>query len=175
MLTQERLKALVHYNPDTGDFIWKVSLAMKNQIAKIAGCINPLGYNMIQIDTISYLGHRLAFLYMTGSIPEIVDHIDGNPLNNSWDNLRSCTVSQNSSNKRLGSNNTSGIKGIRFRTIDRNERTTHVVASIMLNKKQYSKSIRYFDEPSKILATNTAIEWLQAAREQLHGEFARHE
>ena len=41
------------------------------------------------------------------------DHKDGNGLNNTRDNLREATISQNGSNRRIGCNNTSGYKGVR--------------------------------------------------------------
>jgi hypothetical protein len=43
--------------------------------------------------------HRFAFLYMTGSIPEEIDHIDGDGGNNIWSNLRVATKSQNVMNR----------------------------------------------------------------------------
>lgn len=41
-----------------------------------------------------------------------IDHIDGNPLNNTRKNLRSCTQSENTKNHSLNKNNTSGYKGV---------------------------------------------------------------
>jgi hypothetical protein len=43
-----------------------------------------------------------------------VDHWDGNGLNNTDENLRKCTASQNGGNRRLNSDNTSGYKGVYF-------------------------------------------------------------
>lgn len=43
---------------------------------------------------------------------EVVDHIDGNPLNNTRSNLRICSNTENVRNQRRHKNNTSGFKGV---------------------------------------------------------------
>jgi hypothetical protein len=43
-----------------------------------------------------------------------IDHIDGNRRNNTVENLRWCNRSENSINKKLQSNNTSGHRGVCF-------------------------------------------------------------
>lgn len=45
----------------------------------------------------------------------VVDHINGDRLDNRRENLRICTGAQNSKNRRKASNNTSGYKGVYFR------------------------------------------------------------
>jgi hypothetical protein len=55
-------------------------------------------YVRIQFDGVLHYAHRLAFLYMTGQIPDQVDHKDGNPANNSWANLRETTSADNGKN-----------------------------------------------------------------------------
>ncbi len=46
----------------------------------------------------------------------VIDHIDGNPANNSKSNLRICHQAQNILNKSFMSNNTSGFIGVSYRS-----------------------------------------------------------
>ena len=48
-----------------------------------------------------YRAHRLAFLYMKGYIPKLIDHKDRNGLNNKWNNLREANKSTNGADKSL--------------------------------------------------------------------------
>lgn len=65
------------------------------------------------VDRQFYKAHRLAFLYMEGSFPRSdVDHINREPSDNRWANLRRATRSENNRNTRLYRNNTSGMRGV---------------------------------------------------------------
>ena len=115
-LTQERLKELMHYDPETGVFVWS-SMAVKKVQGKIAGCvwenkIRRLRYIQIRIDRNLYYAHKLVYLYVYGFMPKIIDHVDCDGSNNRLNNLRSATHVQNNANARLNSRNTSGIKGV---------------------------------------------------------------
>lgn len=55
--------------------------------------------------------------------PEYVDHIDGNPRNNTWSNLRLASAQQNARNKKRKYGSASGIKGVKF---DSRSNTWHV-------------------------------------------------
>lgn len=114
MLTQDHLKSILEYNQKDGNFRWKL-LPTINQIkvGDIAGSVDVRGYVHIGIEGKIYYAHRLAFLYMTGSLPEKeVDHKNQNKTDNSWENLRECNRSQNGANIGKQRNNKSGYKGV---------------------------------------------------------------
>lgn len=59
--------------------------------------------------------HQIIYYIVSGIEPlSIVDHRDGDTQNNKFDNLRLTTESGNNRNKRMISNNTSGITGVHW-------------------------------------------------------------
>lgn len=114
MLTSQRLKQLVHYEPRSGEFTWLVAKSNRNAGSVAGRKLHQRGYRAIGIDRREYLSHRLAWLYMTGEWPsDVIDHIDGNPSNNEWSNLRSVSKSINQENrKRAASNSSTGLLGV---------------------------------------------------------------
>ena len=111
-LNQARLKELLHYDPETGVFTWKVRKAPWLRIGSIAGWQGDR-YRQIRIDNSLYSASRLAWLYIEGYFPEYeVDHIDTIKSNNKWENLRVLTHACNTKNIFLKSNNTSGVNGV---------------------------------------------------------------
>lgn len=112
MITHQRLKDLLNYDPETGEFTWLASRTGTARAGTIAGRVNH-GYRRISIDGTKYLAHRLAWLHVHGAWPAgDIDHIDMNRSNNRIANLREATTSQNKGNSRAYSNNTSGVKGV---------------------------------------------------------------
>jgi hypothetical protein len=117
MLTQAELKSILHYNPETGIFTWLKNHAHIPAIGKIAGHLNKRGYIAIKVQPNLYSGHRLAWLYMTGSWPKkLLDHINGIKNDNRWCNLREVTQSQNKQNMyRKPANAKKGLLGVCFK------------------------------------------------------------
>lgn len=110
-LTQDRLKELLTYSPETGLFYWVQDRAGR-KAGQLAGCFKN-NYVMISVDGSAYRAHHLAWLYMTGKWPALfTDHRDTNKHNNAWSNLREATKSQNQANVGLIKSNKSGLKGV---------------------------------------------------------------
>lgn len=112
MITQERLKKLLHYNPDTGIF---TSLCARGKIKSddTLGWDSAAGYLGISIDYKFYMAHRLAWLYVYGDFPKKdIDHINHKKTDNRISNLRDVTKSQNLRNQKIRTDNTAGATGI---------------------------------------------------------------
>jgi len=100
MLTQSKLKELMTYNPETGLFT-RIKSYHSNKVGTCPDKINSKGYCEISIGSKKYKSHRLAWLYMTGDLPENqIDHINGIKSDNRWVNLRQATNAENCRNKK---------------------------------------------------------------------------
>lgn len=114
-LTQERLKEVLHYDPETGVF---TSLKWRGGVSQpgvVCGCVQPHGYVRISVDGKPYYAHRLAWFYMTGRWPtHTIDHINRDRADNKIANLREATHRQQRGNTRLRKDNKSGFKGVSF-------------------------------------------------------------
>ena len=115
-ITQAELKEILHYDPETGIFRWRYSVARKVKPWDVAGTTTFAKYCHIKINGKNCKAHRVAWLYMTCEWPvEQIDHKDGVKSNNSWKNLRLATNKQNMENQSLRKNNTSGCGGVTWR------------------------------------------------------------
>lgn len=114
-ITAERLRELVHYDPETGLMRWKVSRGNRVPAGSIVGHKNVHGYWATRIGGKDYRVHRLVWFYVTGAFPKhLIDHIDGDRGNNRFENLRDVTHSANGQNKKRSRNNTTGFLGVIF-------------------------------------------------------------
>lgn len=101
MITQARLKELLHYDPDTGLFTWRRDQNNRAKKGTIAGTKALNKYVRISIDGRIHLAHRLAWLWMTGAPPAFeIDHRDGCKHNNVFSNLRDIEHGANQQNQR---------------------------------------------------------------------------
>ena len=105
----------------------------------------------------TFLMHRVIMNEPAGLL---VDHADGNGLNNTRANLRPATYSQNLQNQGLPRHNTSGFKGVYF---DRQKNKWR--ADIYKDKKR--RCLGRYKTPEEAHAAYCR------ASEQLYGEFSR--
>lgn len=160
LLTQERLKELLHYDPETGTFTNLTTRSPNSVKGQRAGSVKHKGYIRIKIEDKQYWAHRLAWLYVHGRFPiGHTDHIDGNGSNNSISNLRETSPSENNCNKITPSRNTSGARGVSW-----NKRKSKWHAYV--KKEGKTTHLGYFEsfEQAKEVAAN--------ARVNLHGSFS---
>jgi len=156
MLTQERLKELLHYCPETGVFT-RIARIQSINIGDIAGGVTSYGYWSILIDYKHYQAHRLAWIYVNGMWPkDYIDHINGIKNDNRIINLREANKSQNGQNKKKAHKNTStGLLGASFHKI-----TGKYASQIKVNGK--SKHLGLFKTPQD------AHQAYLTAKRQLH-------
>lgn len=150
MVTQDELKELLTYEPETGFFRWKKSRSNRAKVGGIAGWNDGQGYLRIRLDKKDYKVHRLAYFYMTGEWPKNqIDHADGNGYNNAWKNLREATNKQNQENLPLSKSNKSGFLGVYFF-----KSMKKWAAQVTHNRKKIY--LGSFDTPEKAAAAATA-------------------
>jgi hypothetical protein len=144
-------------------FLFRTTCRGGEKIGNPAGwqtTCNGRPYIKLQIKgEVQYL-HRAIFLLHHGYLPKVIDHIDGNSLNNKIENLRPATQSENMGNSRMKSNNTSGIKGVTFR-----KDTSKWAAAVMKDGKHISLG-------SYVTKEEAAVAYLEGAK-RIFGEFAK--
>lgn len=118
-LTQERLKELLHYDPDTGVFTWNVYRKSGSSRGDVAGGRSPRGYRRIKLDGVFYQAHKLAWLYVHGVMPAMLDHRNRVKDDNRLLNLRPATKIENGQNMSVQSRNASGVTGVTRRRSQR--------------------------------------------------------
>lgn len=156
-ITKELLHTLFEYK--NGELYWEKS-TRTGWNGNPVGSLKPSKYKQVQINKKMYLVHRLIFLYHHGHLPDCIDHIDNNQLNNCIENLREATKSQNAINRKLVGGS-SGIKGISWK-----KREGKWVVRLQINgvRKEFGS---YYDiDYAKFV--------IDAMRYKYHKEFANH-
>jgi len=167
MTMYETIIDLFEYRDE--NLYWKERPSNRVDMSKPAGSIDSSrGYRKIMIKGKYYKAHRLIYQMFneqwditdTSKYNEI-DHADNNPLNNSIDNLRVATSSQNKANSGEYKNNTSGTTGVYWHK----QHKKWYVRVKLNNEPHYSG---YFVNKEDAIAKATEM------RNELHGEFANH-
>jgi hypothetical protein len=173
-ITVGRVQETLSYEPETGILRWKpraprmfnsphaerLCRAFNAQNAgKIAGTVCSSGHKQIKVDGVSIMAHRAAYAIMEGKWPENeIDHKDVSHANNSWENIRDATRSQNRCNVGPNKRNKLGVKGVY-------KRKNRYIASIRVNGKLIG--LGYFK------TVEEASKAYENAANRHFGEFAR--
>lgn len=151
-IQRKQLREIVSYNKRTGIF-------RDRSTGEVIGTKrDERGYIRINLGALRFHAHRLAFIYVIGSCPDYVDHINENKEDNRWNNLRSATKSQNGMNRGMNANNSTGIKNV-----IRHQGKYQV--QIKVNGKNHYMG-RFRTKKAAALAADVA-------RAVLHGQYAR--
>ena len=158
-ITQELVKELFDYRD--GNLYWKNTKSNRVVKGSVAGGLCKKGYFRISINYKHYYNHRIIFLMFHGYLPKLIDHKDGNRLNNKIENLRQATFAENLRNSKLRKNNTSGVKGVSWSKLHKKWRV-----AVMLNGDTYRLGLFKDLELAQLVA--------EEARNKYHKEFANH-
>lgn len=125
MLTVERARERLSYDPATGALTWLERPRSefsrdrlwvtwnKRWAGKEAGSVGVNGYRYVTVDGVKYLSHRVIWLIATGAWPaNDIDHEHGRRSDNQFDALREATRGENLKNCCRRKDNSSGTTGV---------------------------------------------------------------
>lgn len=157
VISQSELRKWLSYEPTTGVWTWLKSRPNGRPVAgTVAGCYTR-GRLVIRLNRVGHYAARLAWVYMTGAQPSgDVDHIDRDPSNERWSNLRDVTRSQNCMNKAVQANNSTGYRNIH---VSKSGKFVVQVQNMGLRTEEYCSSLE------------EAIKFRDKKVKEFHGEF----
>ena len=165
MINQAELKDLFDYRAD-GNLVRRIAVrGPSGQVGRVVGAFlgdtsRPgKGYMATKISGKHYCIHKLIWLWHYGEMPDQLDHINRNSLDNRIENLRVASKSENMMNRKTFKNSASGCRGVSW-----HKHLEKWAVYVDVNKKR--KHLGYFGDLE--LADLVATE----ARDLYHGQFA---
>lgn len=110
-------------------------------------------YRFVGVNAETCLEHLVIWMMFNDTLPEAIDHIDGNKQNNRIENLRASTKQKNEANTGPRKNNSTGYKGIRKH---KNGRYT---VQMNVGKTQIYISSHRTPEEAALVYNHNAKEW----------------
>ena len=112
-ITQDILKYLFSYDPDTGIVTRRVFVNSRAKVGDVVGYLDSSGYLRVRIGSKNYMLHRIIWMILYGYFPEHqVDHENRDRRDNRPCNLREVSQSCNMRNCSTYKTNTTGVKGV---------------------------------------------------------------
>ncbi len=160
--TQEDLHRLFEYKD--GFLYHKAKRSGVKHMSKVGHIDKDSGYTRVSVFGVKQYVHRIVYYMHYGvSVGYEIDHIDGDKTNNSVENLRACSSSQNSANKVIHRGN--GLpKGVCFD--GRGNKPNPYSSRINVNKVRYN--LGSYETPE------LAHECYCLAADLAFGEFSKH-
>lgn len=177
---REVLLQLLRYEPETGKLFWRERspemfdrttrspehrAALWNAVyagtEAFTNIARPKSSRNGTIFGVKYYAHRVIWKLETGEEAETIDHINGDPGDNRFANLRSVSAQENGLNRKRYAQNTSGIAGVGWHNDSGKWR-----ASIRVEGKR--KHLGYFDSIEDARTARLAAE-LQYGFHPNHG------
>ena len=156
-ITQELVRKLFDYDPETGVVTRKVSINYKAKKGTIITSVGGSGYYRVGIKGRRYPLHRVIWLWMEGYFPEHeIDHINRDRLDNRWENLRVVSHSCNMRNTSLANSSTTRIRGVHLCKKDK-----FYQSYIKKDSKRYNLcwSKDFTEAVAHRLAAEQALDW----------------
>lgn len=107
----KKIKDFLDYRVD-GKLVWKKHWYQSHSGDLLRESMHPKGYYYTEIFAKRWLIHRLIWFWHNGELPQFLDHINRNRLDNRIENLRPATVQQNAYNSIKKNKN--GYRGVTF-------------------------------------------------------------
>ena len=162
--TQAYLKQRLHYEPTTGVLTWhayngpgsRTGVWNSRWAGKPAGCsyVRSDGrvVTLLSLDSRRYYTYRVIWCYMTGAWPTMeIDHINHDPGDNRWSNLREVDGTGNMRNTPKRADSTSGVMGVSWFKRDGNWRVYISVGGRQIHGG-------YFDDFEEAVARRKELE-----------------
>lgn len=138
-------KSLVELEPSSPSGIKYVATVRrwgKQQPGSYCGSADSTSGWRLSVKGDRYLVHRIIMILLNGSLSdeEVVDHLDGDPFNNTLDNLQVKTQRENNQNVKQSTRNSSGCTGVfPWKDSRTGEITAYVTTWVSLDQKPRRK------------------------------------